>query len=55
VFAPICTPCWTGAFEYVYQDQSSMFGAAMLGRNFQSGRLPGHGQVTLIRDKEAVS
>ena len=46
---------WTGAFEYVYQDQSSMLGAAMLGRIFQSGRLPGHGQVTLIRDKEAVS
>jgi xylulokinase len=46
---------WTGAFEYVYQDQSSMFGAAMLGRIFQSGRLPGHGQVPLDRDKEAVS
>jgi hypothetical protein len=46
---------WTGAFEYVYQDQSSMLGAAMLGRIFQSGRPPGHGPVTLVRDKEAVS
>ena len=46
---------WTGAFQYVYQDQSSMLGAAMLGPIFRSGRLPGHGQVTLSRDKEAVS
>jgi len=46
---------WTGAFDYVYQHQSSMLGAAMLGRIFRSGRLPGHGQVTLNRDKEAVS
>jgi hypothetical protein len=46
---------WTGAFEYVFRDQSSIFGAAMLGGTFQSGRLPGHGQVTLSRDKEAVS
>ena len=46
---------WTGAFEYVYQDQSSMLGAAMLGRIYQSGMLPGYDQVTLSRDKEAVS
>ena len=25
---------WTGAFEYLYQDQSSLVGAAMLGRNY---------------------
>jgi sugar (pentulose or hexulose) kinase len=25
---------WTGDFEYLYQDQSSMLGAAMLGRDF---------------------
>jgi sugar (pentulose or hexulose) kinase len=46
---------WTGAYEYVYQDQSSMLGAAMLGRIFQTGSLPGHDQVPLRRDKEAVS
>jgi xylulokinase len=31
---------WTGPFEYVYQDQSSLLGAAMLGRIHQTGRLP---------------
>ena len=46
---------WTGAFEYIYQDQSSMLGAAMLGQIFQSGRLPRHGQVILTGNKEAVS
>lgn len=28
---------WTGDFEYRFQDQSSMLGAAMLGRNYQDG------------------
>ena len=28
---------WTGDFEYVYQDQSSMVGAAMLGQMYLSG------------------
>ncbi len=28
---------WTGAFEYVYQDQSSLLGAAMLGRIHRAG------------------
>lgn len=28
---------WTGDFEYVYQDQSSLLGAAMLGRVYQDG------------------
>jgi len=46
---------WTGAFEYVYQEQSSLLGAAMLGQIFQSGRQPGHGRVIRSRDKEAVS
>ncbi len=46
---------WTGAFEYVYQDQSSLLGAAMLGQIYQSGQIPGHSQVTRGRDKEAVS
>lgn len=46
---------WTGAFEYVYQDQSSLLGAAMLGQIYQSGQLPDHSQVTRSRDKEAVS
>ncbi|MGO9180110.1 MAG: FGGY-family carbohydrate kinase [Candidatus Limnocylindrales bacterium] len=46
---------WTGAFEYVYQDQSSLLGAAMLGQIYQSGRTRGHDQVIRSRDKEAVS
>jgi cell division ATPase FtsA len=28
---------WTGDFEYEYQDQSSLLGAAMLGRMHQQG------------------
>jgi sugar (pentulose or hexulose) kinase len=28
---------WTGDFEYVYQDQSSLLGAAMLGQIYQQG------------------
>jgi xylulokinase len=28
---------WTGDFDYVYQDQSSMLGAAMLGQIYQDG------------------
>ena len=28
---------WTGDFEYEYQDQSSLLGAAMLGRIYQQG------------------
>jgi sugar (pentulose or hexulose) kinase len=28
---------WTGPFEYVYQDQSSLLGAAMLGQLWQAG------------------
>jgi sugar (pentulose or hexulose) kinase len=46
---------WTGRFEYVYHDQSSMLGAAILGQICQSGRLPGRGQVTLAAYKEAIS
>ncbi len=29
---------WTGDFEYEYQDQSSLLGAAMLGQFYQTGR-----------------
>jgi sugar (pentulose or hexulose) kinase len=32
---------WTGPFEYVFQDQSSLLGAAMLGQVWQSGGLAG--------------
>ena len=28
---------WTGDYEYVFQDQSSLLGAAILGRLYQSG------------------
>lgn len=31
---------WTGDFEYVFQDQSSMLGAAMLGQMYQTGDMP---------------
>lgn len=31
---------WTGDFEYVFQDQSSMLGAAMLGQTYQAGETP---------------
>ena len=36
----------TGEYEYVFQDQSSLLGAAILGQMSQLGRLPGSGQVT---------
>jgi hypothetical protein len=29
---------WTGDFEYQYLDQSSLLGAAMLGRFYQTGQ-----------------
>jgi sugar (pentulose or hexulose) kinase len=32
---------WTGDFEYLYQDQSSMLGAAMLGQIYLTGRVSG--------------
>ncbi len=32
---------WTGAFEYVFQDQSSLLGAAMLGQIISRDGLPG--------------
>ena len=28
---------WTGPFDYVFQDQSSLLGAAMLGQLWQAG------------------
>jgi xylulokinase len=31
---------WTGDFQYEYQDQSSMVGAAMLGQIYQAGGVP---------------
>lgn len=39
---------WTGSFEYHYQDQSSMVGAAMLGQFYETGR-------TLEQDRASVS
>jgi hypothetical protein len=32
---------WTGAFEYIFQDQSSLRGAAMLGQIHMSGQVFG--------------
>jgi hypothetical protein len=37
---------WTGDFEYRFQDQSSLLGAAILGQISQSGQLPGSRQVS---------
>jgi sugar (pentulose or hexulose) kinase len=31
---------WTGQFDYVFQDQSSLLGAAMLGQAWQAGGVP---------------
>jgi xylulokinase len=46
---------WTGDFEYEFQDQSSLLGAALLGQISQSGRLPGSGQATSGTMQEALS
>ena len=46
---------WTGEYEYVFQDQSSLLGAAILGQISQSGRLPGTGQVPSGVIQEAIS
>jgi xylulokinase len=46
---------WTGDFEYEFQDQSSLLGAAILGQISQSRRLPGSGQVSSGTMQEAIS
>jgi sugar (pentulose or hexulose) kinase len=46
---------WTGEYEYLFQDQSSLLGAAILGQFSQSGRLPGSGQVSTGVTQEAIS
>lgn len=46
---------WTGDYEYVFQDQSSLRGAAILGQISQSGQLPGFGRVTSEVTQEAIS
>jgi xylulokinase len=46
---------WTGDFEYVFQDQSSLLGAAILGQASQSGRLPGSGQPLARASLEDIS
>ena len=46
---------WTGDFEYEFQDQSSLLGAAILGQISQSGRLPGSGQLSSGTMQEAIS
>ncbi len=46
---------WTGEYEYVFQDQSSLLGAAILGQFSQSGRLPGSGQIPAGVTQEAIS
>ena len=46
---------WTGDYEYVFQDQSSLLGAAILGQISQSGWLSGFGQVPAGVTQEAIS
>ncbi len=46
---------WTGDFEYTFQDQSSLLGAAILGQASQSGRLPGSGRPLARASREEVS
>ena len=46
---------WTGDFDFEFQDQSSLLGAALLGQISQSGRLPGSGQVISGTMQEALS
>ncbi len=46
---------WTGDFEYVFRDQSSLLGAAILGTASRSGELPRLGQIPAHISQEAVS
>lgn len=41
---------WTGDFEYVFQDQSSLLGAAILGQLSQSRGLPDPGRPIVIEE-----
>ena len=45
---------WTGEYDYVFQDQSSPLGAAMLGQVSQSGWLPVSGQPASGVVKEGI-
>ena len=45
---------WTGEYEYVFQDQSSLLGAAILGQASQSAGRPVSGQVTRRVRQEAI-
>jgi len=46
---------WTADLEYVFQDQSSLLGAAMLGQIYESGSLPYARQLTVGAGKERRS
>ena len=46
---------WTGDFEYVFQDQSSLLGAAILGQIGQSDGLRGPGQLPTRVIQEAIT
>jgi len=45
---------WTGEYDYLFQDQSSLLGAAMLGQVSQSGWLPASGQLASGVVKEGI-
>jgi hypothetical protein len=42
---------WTGAFEYIFQDQSSLRGAAMLGQIHETGQVLGQDLPGVVRDR----
>ena len=44
---------WTGAYEYLLQDQSSMLGAAMLGQAYLARTSPRSGDITVEVGQEA--
>jgi hypothetical protein len=39
---------WTGPFEYIFQDQSSLRGAAMLGQIHMTGQVFGQNLRSLV-------
>jgi xylulokinase len=42
---------WTGPFDYVFQNQSSLLGAAMLGQIYLTGKVLGHNLRGVTRDR----
>jgi xylulokinase len=45
---------WTGPFEYIFQDQSSLLGAAMLGQIHLTGQVFGQNLRGVLRDRAGL-